>query len=287
MKEKLTKIIMVILLGIFSFYYTDKVIDFIRNTDPIMKKIRSEGDNYKVNATNAKINGNKIIPGINGKEVDYDTSYQKMKKYGTYNESLTVFKDITPTISIEDYYDKYISEGNGIRNDVSLVFSIKNNDDVTEILNILNDNNAKATFFIDGLWLENNKDMATTIYSYHHELEILSYDNKYDELYFSSSLNNLNGITRIKPKYCFAKYDSKEVLELCSKLQLHTIIPTINTGNFPYSDIKKKLSKGSIISFDINSSTKIELPTIINYLKQKGYTLSLLDTLLSEAIDDK
>ncbi len=287
MKEKLTKIIMVTLLGIFSFYYTDKVIDFIRNTDPIMKKIKLEGDNYKINATNAKINGNKIIPGINGKEVDYDTSYQKMKKYGTYNESLTVFKDITPTISIEDYYDKYISEGNGIRNDVSLVFSIKNNDDATEILNILNDYNAKATFFIDGLWLENNKDMATTIYSYGHELEILSYDNKYDELYFSSSLNNLNGITRIKPKYCFAKYDSKEVLELCSKLQLHTIIPTINTGNFPYSDIKKKLSKGSIISFDINSSTKIELPTIIKYLKQKGYTLSLLDNLLSEAMDDK
>ena len=287
MKEKLCRIIGVILLGVFSFYYTNKVVDFIRQTDPIMKKIKKESKNYKVLATNAKIKGNKIVPGVNGKEVDYNSSYQKMKKYGTYNESLTVFKDVTPTISIEDYYDKYISEGTGIRNDVSLVFVVKNSDDVTEILNTLTNTGAVATFFVDGLWLENNENVANTIKELGHELEILSYDNKYDELYFSSSLNLLNRITNIKPKYCFAKYDSKEVLELCSKLQLHTIIPTINTGNYPYNDVKKKLSKGSIISFDINSSTKIELSTVINYIKQKGYMVSTLDNLLSEAIDEK
>ena len=213
MKEKLCRIIGVILLGVFSFYYTNKVVDFIRQTDPIMKKIKKESKNYKVLATNAKIKGNKIVPGVNGKEVDYNSSYQKMKKYGTYNESLTVFKDVTPTISIEDYYDKYISEGTGIRNDVSLVFVVKNSDDVTEILNTLTNTGAVATFFVDGLWLENNENVANTIKELGHELEILSYDNKYDELYFSSSLNLLNRITNIKPKYCFAKYDSKEVLE--------------------------------------------------------------------------
>lgn len=287
MKEKMTRIIVVILLGLFSFYYTDKVVNFIRETDPIMKKIKKESNNYKIDSINAKISGNKIIPGVNGKEVDYSTSYKNMKRYGTYNESLTVFKDVTPTISIEDYYDKYISGGNGIRKDASLVFVVKNGDDITEVVSTLNDLSAKATFFVDGLWLENNEDVANSLNQYGHEIEILSYDNRYDELYFSSSLNNLNRITNQKPKYCFAKYDSKEVLELCSKLELHTIIPTINTGNYPYSDIKKKMSRGSIISFDINSSTKIELPTIINYIKQKGYTLSTLDQLLSEAIDEK
>lgn len=287
MKEKITRVVIVILLGVFSFYYTDRVVSFIRDTDPIMKKIKKESKNYEITATNAVISGNKITPGINGRKVDYNTSYKKMKRYGIYNESLTVFKDVSPTISIEDYYDKYISAGSGIRNDISLVFVVKNSDDITQILDTLDNLKAKATFFIDGLWLENNEHIATSMREKGYELEVLSYDNKYDELYFSSSLNNLNRITSIKPKYCFAKYDSKEVLELCSKLGLHTIIPTINTGNYPYSDVKKKLTKGSIISFDINTSTKIELPTVINYIKQKGYELSVLDALLSEAIDEK
>ena len=287
MKSKLISISLVLLLGIFSFYYTEKVIDFIREKDPIMKTIKKESKLFEIKPTNAKIIDNKIIPGVSGTKVDYDSSYEKMKKYGTYNESLTVFSTIEPTISIEDYYDKYISQGNGLANDVSLVFIVNQSDNIDKIIQILKDTNTKSTFFIDGLWLENNNSKVMELKELNHELEILSYNDRYDELYFSSSLNLLNSITGIKPKYCFAKYDSKEVIELCSKLQLHTIIPTITTGNYPYADVKKKLSKGSIISFDVNSATNIELPVIIQYIKQKGYTINDLNTLLTEAYNEK
>ena len=287
MKNKLIRIFLVLLLAIFSFYYTEKVIDFIREKDPIMKTIKKEAKEFEVTPTNAVINDKTMIPGVSGTKVDYDSSYEKMKKYGTYNESLTVFSDVEPSISIEDYYDKYISQGNGIRNDVSLVFIVNQNDNIDSIIQILQDTNTQATFFIDGLWLENNNSKVSMVKELNHEIEILSYNDRYDELYFSSSLNLLNRITNTKPKYCFAKYDSKEVIELCSKLELHTIIPTIMTGNYPYNDVKKKLSKGSIISFDINSTTNIELPVIIQYIKQKGYTINTLDILLSEAYDEK
>ena len=287
MNHKFLRVILVISLGLFSFYYTDKVINFIRETDPIMKTIKKESSNYEVSPINAKVKGNKITPGVNGNKVDYDESFKKMKKYGTYNESLTVFSTEEPAISIDDYYDKYISQGSGIRNDVSLVFLVKQGDKLDEILSILNATNTKATFFVDGLFLENNSGIVNSINENAHELEILSYNNRFEELYFSSSLNRLNQITKKSPKYCVAKYDNKDVLELCSKLNLHTIIPTIITSNYPYSDVKKKIAKGSIISFDITSSTEIELPTIINYIKQKGYTINILDNLLSEAIDEK
>lgn len=287
MENKLIRIFLVLLLAIFSFYYTEKVIDFIREKDPIMETIKKESKEFEVTPINATIKDNIMIPGISGMKVDYDSSYEKMKKYGTYNESLTVFSDVEPSISIDDYYDKYISQGNGIRNDVSLVFIVNQNDDIDSIVQILEDTNTKATFFIDGLWLENNNSKVSILKEQNHEIEILSYNDRYDELYFSSSLNLLNRITNTKPKYCFAKYDSKEVIELCSKLELHTIIPTIMTGNYPYNDVKKKLSKGSIISFDINSTTNIELPVIIQYIKQKGYTLNTLDMLLSEAYEEK
>lgn len=287
MKNKLIRIFLVLLLAVFSFYYTEKVIDFIREKDPIMKTIKKESKEFEVTPTNATIQDNTMIPGVSGTKVDYDSSYEKMKKYGTYNESLTVFSTVEPSISIDDYYDKYISQGNGIRNDVSLVFIVNQSDNIDSIIQILKDTNTHATFFIDGLWLENNNSKVSMLKELNHEIEILSYNDRYDELYFSSSLNLLNRITNIKPKYCFAKYDSKEVIELCSKLELHTIIPTIMTGNYPYNDVKKKLSKGSIISFDINSTTNIELPVIIQYIKQKGYTVNTLDILLSEAYDEK
>ena len=281
--KKIYQISIVLLLSLISFFYTEKVIDFIREKDPIMKNIKEYDKKNKIDAVNAIIDKNKIIPGVSGKKVDYNKSFQKMKKYGTYNESLTVFEEVAPTISIDDYYDKYISEGSGINNDVSLVFEVKNGDNINNIISLLKENNTIATFFVDGLWLENNQTLVSEMASLGHEIEILNYDNKYQELYFSSSLNLVNSITNLKPKYCYARYDNKEVLELCEKLGLHTIIPTIMTGNYPYNDIVKKVHKGSIIGFSITSSVEIELPTIINYLKQKGYTINSLDILLSEA----
>lgn len=271
----------------FSFFYTDKVVDFIRNSDPIMKSIKEKSSYHEVEPVDAKIEEDKIVPGVSGKKVNYNESYKKMKQYGKYNESLTVFESVEPTISIEDYYDKYIQEGSGINNDISLVFVVRQGDNITNILNILNENAALSTFFVDGLWLENNESLATALAEEGHELEVLNYNNSYEELYFSSSLNLVNQITNKKPKYCYAEYDNKEVLELCTKLELHTIIPTIKTGNYPFSEIKKKLSKGTIASFSINSSTEIELPTIINYIRQRGYLINTLDNLLNEAIDVK
>ena len=285
--KKIYQISIVLLLSLTSFFYTEKVIDFIREKDPIMKNIKEYDKKNKIDAVNAVIDKNKITPGVSGKKVDYDKSFQKMKKYGTYNESLTVFEEVAPTISIDDYYDKYISEGSGINNDVSLVFEVKNGDNINNIINILKENNTIATFFVDGLWLENNQTLVSEMASLGHEIEILNYDNKYQELYFSSSLNLLNSITNLKPKYCYARYDNKEVLELCEKLELHTIIPTIMTGNYPYNDVVKKVHKGSIIGFSVTSSVEIELSTIINYLKQKGYAIDTLDILLSEASNIK
>lgn len=285
-KEKIIRIIFVTFLVIFSFYYTNKTIDIIRETDPIMKEIKSSNNKYYKKAINAKIKDNEIIPGINGKEIDYKKSYRKMKKYGNYNETLTVFKEIKPTISIDNIYNKYITVGNNEKKSVSLVFKIEKNtniDNLKSINNILVNKNTKSTFFIDGLFLENNLNLIKDFNL--SELEILNYDNNYKEIYFSSAINYLNNITGKNAKYCYLDYDNKEVIELCSKLKLHTILPTIKVGNYPYKEIKKKLQNASIISIPINSSTEIELSMVIDYIKSRGYTFLTLDELLNESYD--
>ena len=105
--KKLISPIIIILFLVLSFYYTNKSVAILKNADPIMKEIKNT-----VSPIDAQIVGDNIISGKNGKTIDYEKSYNKMKRYGTYNESLTALKDLKPVISIKDNYDKYIVSGN-------------------------------------------------------------------------------------------------------------------------------------------------------------------------------
>ena len=147
MIKKLIKALPILLLSVFSFYYTDKSIELVRNQDPIMKQIKSTDEKYNVSAINAKIEGNTIIPGKTGKEIDYEASYTKMKQYGNYNEILTELKEVKPTISIDDHYDKFIISGYQEKKSVALIFKVETKSPL-EILSILNNKQTKATFFI-------------------------------------------------------------------------------------------------------------------------------------------
>lgn len=281
--KKLFKPLSAILLLLFSFYYTNKVVEIIRENDPIMKQIRLSSEKYEISSEDARVVGDNIIPGKAGREIDYEESYNRMKQYGMYNEALTTFKEVEPTISIDDYYDKYIIQGNNDKKSVALVFKINSNKNFQELINVLNTKNINTTLFIDGLFLENNTQAIQKLLN--HEIELLSYDNKYDELYFNSALNYMASITKNNPKFCYAEYDEKEVLELCSKLELHTIIPTIRVTEYPYKTVKGKLSNSSIISLPLTNQMINELPLIIDYISQKGYSFLTLEELLSESFE--
>ena len=270
----------IILLLIFSFYYTNKIIDILKYKDPIMKQIKTTKDKYTIKYKNAIIKGKNIISGKKGKTINYEESYNKMKKYGTYNETLTVLKEVSPKISIDNNYDKYIVGGNNTNKNISLVFTINKDTDPSNILSIINNKNILVTFFIDGTYLENNIDMIKSMKK--HELEILSYDNKYNSSYFKTSIYYLENLSQSKCKYCYTKEDNKDLLNLCSKNNLHTIKPTIHLNKNIYKEIKNNLSNSIIISLDINNYVEEELPYTIDYIKSKGYNLVTLDNLIKE-----
>ena len=97
MIKKFFSIIGVFALVCFSFYYTSLATTIIKNNDPIMKQIIKVSENYKEQPINAILVNNNITPGISGLEVDVDRSYESMKKYGSFNENLMVFKSLTPS----------------------------------------------------------------------------------------------------------------------------------------------------------------------------------------------
>ena len=264
---------------IFSFYYTNKMIEFLKEKDPIMKDIRKTEDKYKINSIDALIIDNNIIPGKVGKEIDYNKSYSKMKQYGAYNESLTVLKEVKPSISIEDNYDKYIISGNKEKRSVSLVFKVYKDTNIDNILKILDNEKVQGNFFIDGTYLENNILKLKSMNN--HELELLSYNDSYDENLFKTSISYLENISLKDIEYCYSENNSK-VLNLCSKLKLHTIMPSLIIKNNLYSEVKKYLDNSIIISIEVNGYNEKELSSTINYIKGKGYKILLLRDLLKE-----
>ena len=285
--KKFLEAFLVIALVLFSFYYTEKAIVLLESNDPIMKEIKDKGGTLEEDALNAKIDGDYLIPGYNGLVIDLEESFTKMKGYGSYNDALLVFEEVKPTISIDDYYDKYISSGNGMSTSIALVFTVDDNSYVGNVLNVLKEMDVVGTFFIDGKFTDNNTSFVSQAVVNSNEVEVLSYDNAYDELLFKASIDKLKTLTSTTPKYCYATYDNEEVLNLCSKLSMHTIIPTIRLDNNIYSNLKGNLRSGSIISIKLTESNISELKVLINYIKQRGFNLVTLDTLLNEARSEK
>lgn len=282
MFKKTVHITLVLFLSMFSFYYTNKSIELIRLQDPIMKTIKSTENKYETPAINAKIKDNTIIPGISGKIIDYNETYNKMKQYGGYNEVLTTLKEEKPTVSVDDYYDKFIISGNPTKKKVALVFKVEKRSP-KDIVSILNTKQAKSTFFIDGYYLENNYEEIATMNN--HQLELLNYNSSYDKIYFSASKEYLENITKKPLKYCYCDYDNKEIINLCQSLNMHTVLPTIKVSSNPFQEVKEKLSNASIITFNITDQTINELSITIDFIRSRGYSLTTLTELLNENID--
>ena len=280
--KKTSQVIISISLILISFFYTNKMIDILKNNDPIMKTIKSKEESFKIDAVDAKIENSTITPGLNGSKINLNDSYDKMKKYGEYNESLMVFEEVEPTVSVNNNYDKYIVSGNENVNNVSLIFKVFRDDEVDDILNILEEYKVNGTFFVDGLWLENNSKKVVYMSEIDQEIEILNYDSSYQQKYFQSSISISNTLTGHESKYCYAETERKDILNLCRKLKLHTVIPNIQTDENPFGDVKEHLENGSIISMPLGAVVEKQLPTIIDYIRQRGFKIVPLQNLLSE-----
>lgn len=256
-------------LACFSFFYTNKISTVIMDKDDILKQIESLKEQSYIEPIDAIIKDNSIIPGVSGREIDVLESYKKMKKLGSFNDNLLVYKTIKPNISITDNKDKYIIKGN--KRMVSLVFDV--DDDINNVLNILNKKGIKGNFFVSNDWFENNNDLILDLNKDGHIIG--SKDTNINNLSWQNSI--LNKIVKQKNTYCYQKV----MLEKCYKLNSYTIEPIIITNNY-LMNVKNNLNNGSIISLKVDNNLLNELETIIDYINHKGYDIVNLDVLLNE-----
>lgn len=275
--KKLFKIFGIITFLCFSFFYTDRVMNVISDKDPLKQEIINLSNNYKLSSNEAVVSGDTIIPGSNGREVNVDKSYKKMRTGNVFNDKLLVFNVIYPEYKLKDNMDKYIINGNINKKEVSIVFIINNDNNIDKIISILDNKKVVSNLFIEYNYLFNNINKIKK-YNNHN---IYSYSDKYtyDTLVIANNI-----ITRTmnnKPIYCLSKTKNKDNINVCSYSNMYTIIPSINGG---YNDIKSNLSNGNIILLDTSINTVNELNLIINFINSKGYDIVSLDKLLSENV---
>lgn len=272
----------IISLICFSFYFTEKTVTVVREADELMIEIKNKQDQYAVKPIEGIVEKDTFIPGISGKRVNINKSYQKMKQYGAFNEGLLIYDVVKPKIKLNDNISKYIISGNVAKKQVSIILRVNNSNYLDEVLEILNDNTIKVNFFVEGNWLEDNSDYLKKFISAGHDIGNLSYNLDYQDSSFPWMDNTIKKITQSQNNYCYNTSEDKSVLDICSRHQNYTIRPNIVLNSNYLRKIKTSLKSGSIISMPLSKEVIKVLPTLSNYIKSKGLDIVTLKDLISE-----
>jgi len=242
---------------LFSFYLSDEITKLAINKNPIMESIKEKSDSLTVMGTNAIINENTIIPGINGKKVDEEASFFKMKEFGIFNETYLVFENIKPNISLEDNKDKIIIQGNKNLRQVSIII-----DDDCNLLNYFENKNINLTILA-------KTDTTFAKYEYiNSEKDI----NKFNDLESILKKNNLN------KKICIINHSN---IDICKEKNYYLVDPNIKVTNSNILQNKKEIQNGSIIYVDKNVSTNT-INIILNQITFLDLNIVYLSQLIKE-----
>lgn len=258
----------------FSFFITDQTAMVVQEVDEIMVSIKDEMSNYETKGINAKIIDNTIIPGVSGKIVDVNKSYQYMKEKGLYDSSFYVYDTQSPTISVSDNLDKYIISGNTEKMMVSLVFVVDNRS-IIDVQNIVGD--TPISFIIGSYNVDKEIDDIIITSKLDNDI-IISTSNDENYRLLNNKLESIN----VEVNFCFNDKQDNKFLQLCKNNNQYSIYVGDIISKYPLKTVKKQLTSGSILIFKINDEVLKELPNIISYIKSRGYSIETLSNHLSE-----
>ena len=245
------------IIMVFSFYYTEKIALIVLNKNPLMQSIHEEKDNYEEDFVNALIDGDYIIPGINGLEVNARESFYKMQELDTFNQYYLVFDQIKPEISLQDHKDKIIYQGNSKLKKVSLILSEEG-----EISEYLKANQYKANLLVN-----------LNTYQKNNYFEVINNENEA----FLSLENTLN-LNKENKNICVLNNTN---YRLCKDKKKYLVEPTLTLNSTNYIETKNDLESGSIIFIDKTAQLS-DVKLLLKEIKYKNYDIVYLSDLISE-----
>ncbi len=249
--KKTFKIMGIISLLFFSFFYVNQINRVLLTQNDLMKIIKYKQDDYYIKAINAKIEGNYIIPGLNGKKVNVLESYYNMRDFKKFNEYYLVYQDVIPQVNLENNKNKIIISGNPNNRNISLI--VDNN----IIQKYLIEQKIKANILI--LYYEYNKNSF---------LEQINND--------VDNFNRLNHY--LKTKICLV---NEEIVNLCLKHNYHLIEVKDYVNQNNIIKMKNNIHSGQILFISHNLSLK-NFKILLKEINFKDYNLVYISELISE-----
>ncbi len=246
----------------------------------------------------------KAIPGYNGLEVDIDRTYKLALSRKQFNNPELLFREIEPEIQLDDLPPNPIYKGNPNKKMVSLMINVAwGNEYLEKMLKTLDEENVKATFFLDGSWLNKNVDLALAIKQKGHEISNHAYSHKdmskYAEAIQRTEIQKTEQLLAEKlnvENTLFAPPSgdyNQTTVKLAHEMNLRTILWTLDTVDWkdpePEWIVKKistRLEPGSLILMHPTSSSSQALATLIREITNQGYAIGTVsDTLSSKRIN--
>ncbi len=178
--------------------------------------------------------------------------------------------------------------GNENSSCVSLTFNVyEGTEIVAQLLDILDEYEAKATFFIGGAWADDNVDCVREIYSRGHELGSHGYFHKdHSKLSEEANLEEIRPSIKLLEMICGQKVTlfappsgafSGSTINACEKMNLKVIMWSRDTIDWRDKDVNllvgratQNLKPGEIILMHPKAQTVQALPQILKYLGEHG-----------------
>lgn len=197
--------------------------------------------------------------------------------------------------SIESIYGgsriNAIYNGNRAKADVSLMFNVYENTEVVNgILDVLKENNVKATFFVGGCWADDNGQTLTRIVSEGHELANHGYFHKDHKLLdYQKNKSEIENTGKIVKALCgmdlklFAPPSgsfSDTTLEVADELGYKVIMWSKDTidwrdkdENLIFKRATNGLENGDLILMHPKAHTLAVLPKILDFYKSVNFSV--------------
>jgi probable sporulation protein (polysaccharide deacetylase family) len=273
----------------------------VKQPDELYQTIAAKVKDYEKPAQDAQIHTVwKATPGYNGLTIDIDESYKKMKKIGKFDEKQIVFKQVKPKVHLSDLPPAPIYRGHPDKTMVSFLINVAwGNEYLPSMLEVLDKHEVKATFFLEGRWAKENPALVKTIKEAGHEIGNHSYSHPdmaritTDQIrkQIGSTNDVIKEITGAAPVWFAPPSGSfrQDVITVADEFKMETVLWSVDTIDWQKPEpgvlverVLKKVHNGAMILMHPTDSSSRSLETLIQSIKQKGYSFGSVSMLLDE-----
>lgn len=240
-----------------------------------------------------------VIPDLNGFEIDAEKTAEKIRSAKKGENIVPVWHDLPAQETLLDYAVLPIYQGNPLKTQVALVINVSwGNEYLEEMLDILEQEKAAASFFLVGRWAEQNPELVKKINAKGHDFGNHGYSDPH--MMNMSSGEIREEITRTNQvveeligweiRWFSPPYGEKEekIYAAAAELNLHTVLWSLDTIDWTLPGeeeivgrIVPNLHNGAIILMHPTEQTPGALRRIIDGIKEKDLQLVTVSELLN------